>query len=232
MIGLIPARQGSVRVPNKNLRKLGNLTLVEIAVQEALKSDVFDRVVVSTDSEEIAALCSCEVVMRPSQYATSTSPDIEWIRHVFEVINPDSGFAVLRPTSPFRSAETIRRGMHQLLHSDADSIRAVQVVSERPEKMWRLKGEQLTPYVAGRKYEQQSATFETLYVQNGCLEMAHIGVLPESVGGNRIAPFFTQGIEALDINTEEDYEKARRLHMANIGRQSVNEGQDSFDRYL
>lgn len=244
--GLVPARQGSVRVPRKNLRFIdvgeGEQTLVEIAVEQAQRSGIFERVICSSESPEILGLArflGAEGVLRPTEYATPTSPDLEWVQHALlgqvvpedlrrvEVVNPPcEAFAILRPTSPFRTAQTIRRAFEQFQGGNWDSIRAVQPVSERPEKMWVMGSIQrkeggwlagsIQPYlnvlterfehhrVVGRLYEEQSAIFPDLWVQNGCLEMAWTRVLPNSISGDRVGMFLTEGLEGIDINTEED----------------------------
>jgi hypothetical protein len=82
-VALIPARQGSKRVPGKNVRLLNGHPMLAYTIAPALESGVFDAVVVSTDSEETAAIAreyGAEVpFLRPAAFATDTSPDIEWV---------------------------------------------------------------------------------------------------------------------------------------------------------
>ena len=83
VIAFVPARSGSERVPHKNVRPLAGHPLLAYAIATAKEAGVFDRVVCSTDSEEIAEIArwyGAEVpFLRPSRFATSTSPDIEWL---------------------------------------------------------------------------------------------------------------------------------------------------------
>lgn len=146
VIGLIPARAGSQRVKHKNIRPFTingqTHSLTVWAILRALESYVFEEVVVSTDDPLIMDLASqhgARVVERPSELATATSPDIEWVNHAVESVGwKGDAFSILRPTSPFRSAETIRRAWEQFQGMNVDSIRAVEPISQRPEKMWRL----------------------------------------------------------------------------------------------
>src|ERR687895_1061980 len=82
-VAFVPARSGSERVPGKNVRPLAGHPLLAYAIETALQSGVFERVVVSTDSEEIAGIArwyGAEVpFLRPPEYATATSPDAEWL---------------------------------------------------------------------------------------------------------------------------------------------------------
>ena len=84
-VGFVPARQGSKRVPGKNVRALGGHPVIAYSVAQALESGVFESVIVSTDSEDIAAVAryyGAEVpFLRPPQFAGDTSPDIEWVEY-------------------------------------------------------------------------------------------------------------------------------------------------------
>ena len=144
VVALIGARSGSERVPGKNVRRLAGHPLLAYAIETARQSGVFERIVVSTDSEEIAKVArwyGADVpFLRPDEYATATSPDIEWIAWTLPRLEERYDlFAIVRATNPFRGPDTIRRGLEQLLATpEADSIRAVERVKQHPGKMWEL----------------------------------------------------------------------------------------------
>ena len=108
----------------------------------AQQAESFDRVVVSTDSEAIADVArwyGADVpFLRPPEYATATSPDIEWIADLLGRLHERYDlFAIVRATNPFRGPDAIRRGLEQLLATpEADSVRAVELVKQHPGKMW------------------------------------------------------------------------------------------------
>src|SRR5262245_26915047 len=117
IVGLIPARAGSKRITDKNVRRLAGHPVLGYAVAAAKASGIFDSVIVSTDSECYAAIArhyGAEVpFLRPADFATSTSPDFEWIDHLLHWLR-DNGrnygcFSILRPSNPLRQADTIRR---------------------------------------------------------------------------------------------------------------------------
>src|SRR4029078_8854885 len=116
-IALIPARHGSKRVPGKNTRVLNGHPTLAYTIAPAIESGVFDAVIVSTDSEETAAIArhyGAEVpFLRPAAFASDTSPDIEWVGYTLRELGRRGrqwdAFSLLRPTSPFSTAETIRR---------------------------------------------------------------------------------------------------------------------------
>jgi CMP-N,N'-diacetyllegionaminic acid synthase len=227
-LALIPARAGSKRVPNKNIRVLGAHPLIAYTIGSALRSNLFKRVIVSTDSAEIAAIAGhygAEVpFLRPAEYAEDNSPDIEWVRHLLKAILPESPtkhFSILRPTSPFRQPETIQRACQQFEEAanEIDSLRAVELCTQHPAKMWRIEGGLLHPVLANpdtKGTPWHSTPYQALpkiYVQNASLEIAHCTVPIESgtIAGKVILPFITTGYEGFDINLPEDWIVAEHL---------------------
>src|SRR5688572_13134281 len=109
-VAFIPARLGSKRVPGKNIRALAGHPMLAYAIAPALESGVFSSVIVSTDSEEIAAVArhyGAEVpFLRPAAMASDTSPDIEWLEYTIGELSAKGRnwdcFSLLRPTSPFQ----------------------------------------------------------------------------------------------------------------------------------
>ena len=134
VVALIPARGGSQRVPGKNVLPLAGHPLLAWSIASARESGIFARVVVSTDSEEIAEVArryGADVPgLRPAELASATSPDVEWVLHAMQGRDEDA-FALLRPTSPFRTAATIRRAWARFLElgERVDSLRAVELAS-------------------------------------------------------------------------------------------------------
>jgi CMP-N-acetylneuraminic acid synthetase len=225
-IALIGARAGSERVPGKNVRLLAGHPLLAYAIETARQASVFDRVVVSTDSERIAQVArwyGADVpFLRPAEFATSTSPDIEWIAWTLPRLEERYDlFAIVRATNPFRGPDVIRRGLEQLLATpEADSIRAVELVKQHPGKMWVLDevGRLMRPLLDQSHLDVawhagQYQALPPVYVQNSALEIAWTRVV-EATGtreGRMLAPFLTEGYEGLNIDDEEDFARAEQL---------------------
>jgi CMP-N,N'-diacetyllegionaminic acid synthase len=224
VVALIPARSGSERVRDKNIRSLAGHPLLAYAVATARQSEIFDRVVCSTDSGKIAEVAQrygADVpFLRPSALATATSPDIEWIKHALDQLDEHYDlFAIVRATNPFRGPNVLRRGLQQLLETpEADSIRAVELVKQHPGKMWVLDGKTMRPLLDQSQLDVawhagQYQALPPIYVQNSALEIAWTRVVSQTGTreGRVVAPFLTQGREGFNIDEEEDWERARRL---------------------
>ncbi|MEL0112678.1 MAG: acylneuraminate cytidylyltransferase family protein [Rickettsiales bacterium] len=227
IFALIPARSGSKRVPDKNVRRLNGHPLMAYAIRSALESGIFASVIVSTDSQAYADVArhygAAVPFLRPPEFAGDTSPDIQWLRHLLGVLKdegkaPDC-FAILRPTSPFRQAETIRRAWEQFKHTAGiDSIRAVEACGQHPGKMWTINGPIMSPILPYTLdgtpwHSNQYAALPKIYVQNASLEIAWSRVVLEagSIAGDVIAPFLTEGHEGVDVNAQSDWWHAEYL---------------------
>lgn len=224
VIALIPARSGSERVRDKNVRPLAGHPLLAYAIATARQSGIFDRVVCSTDNGKIAEVAQrygAEVpFLRPSELATATSPDIAWITHAFDQLDDHYDlFAIVRATNPFRGPDVLRRGLEQLLETpEADSVRAVEPVKQHPGKMWVLEGKTMRPLLEQSHLDTawhagQYQALPPVYVQNSALEIAWTRVVSQTGTreGRVVAPFLTSGYEGFNIDDEDDWERARRL---------------------
>jgi N-acylneuraminate cytidylyltransferase len=227
-VAFIPARLGSKRVPGKNIRPLAGHPLLAYTIAPAIESGVFSSVIVSTDSEEIAAVArhyGAEVpFLRPAAFGGDTSPDIEWLEHALTELRAGGrswdAFSILRPTSPFRSAVSIRRAFERFTsQAGVDSLRAVEKCTQHPGKMWVIRGERmfpLMPFELGGGQPWHSTPYQALplvYVQNASLEIAWTRVVFErrTIAGDVIVPFVTEGYEGFDINDPYDWMVAERV---------------------
>jgi N-acylneuraminate cytidylyltransferase len=210
--------------------------MLAYTVAPALASGVFQAVIVSTDSEETAKVArhyGAEVpFLRPAPFATDTSPDIEWLEHALVELSRRGrtwdAFSLLRPTSPFRTASTIRRAWAQFVGAQGvDSLRAVEKCTQHPGKMWVVQGDRMVPLLAPgargslgdaepRHQPWHSTPYQALppvYVQNASLEIAWTRVVREqrTIAGEQLTPFFTEGHEGFDINDPTDWLVAEGL---------------------
>ena len=144
VIGLIQARFGSKRIPNKNTMPLDGHPLNAYFFVETTEFVVYERVVVSTDSPDYADIArhyGAEVpFLRPSELAADHSRDCDWIHHLSSELEKGGSsyeaFSIPRPTSPSRKSKTIRRANEAFcMDKSLDSLRAVEPCSQHPGKM-------------------------------------------------------------------------------------------------
>lgn len=224
VVALIPARSGSKRVPDKNIRPLAGHPAIAYTIAAALQSGIFQAVVVSTESEryaEIGRYYGAEVPFpRPAPMAGDVSPDIEWVEYTLKELRARGReydcFSILRPTSPFRLPSTIQRAWQEFLDEDGvDSLRAVERCKQHPGKMWVVRGRRMMPLLPLSPEEQpwhssQYASLPAVYVQNASLEIAWTRVVFESrtIAGTVVMPFLTRDHEGQDINDSFDWRLA------------------------
>ena len=243
IVALVPARSGSKRLAGKNVRMLAGHPLMAYTIAAARESGIFSQVVVSTDSSEYAAIArhyGAEApFLRPANLSGDTSPDIEWVRHALETLRANGKtfdcFSILRPTSPFRQADTIRRAWAQFLQAgEVDSIRAVEKCKQHPGKMWLIREGRLRPMLSpdvqqsifGLRqgsvpwHSSQYQALPEVYVQNASLEMAWTRVVLEygTIAGEFVVPFLTQGYEGFDVNHPYDWKLAEDIIAAGEAR--------------
>lgn len=227
VIALIPARSGSKRVPDKNIRFLAGHPLIAYTISVAIHSGIFARVLVSTDSElyaDIARHYGADVpFLRPAEYSEDLSPDIDWIEYTLKRLGEGGEgydcFSILRPTSPFRMPETILRAWSSFVgEAGVDSLRAVEKCKQHPGKMWVVRGKRMSPLLPLTPPERpwHSCQYQALpeaYVQNASLEMAWTRVVLEwrNIAGWVVMPFVTDGYEGFDVNDPHDWDLAEAL---------------------
>jgi CMP-N,N'-diacetyllegionaminic acid synthase len=226
-VALIPARAGSKRLVGKNTRPLAGHPLLAYSVTAALESGVFAAVMVSTESPETSAIArhyGAEVPFpRPLEFAADLSPDIQWVRYTLAELRSQGrsfdAFSILRPTSPFRGASTIRRAWSQFLgEKGVDSLRAVERCKQHPGKMWVIEGSRMRPLLPAAQADPpwHSMAYQALppvYIQNASLEIAWSRVPLEqgTIAGTVVAPFLTEGYEGVDLNDVRDWWYAEHL---------------------
>lgn len=222
-IALIPCRSGSKRIPNKNFKTLGIKPLWQWTYEEAVFSRLFDGIYICTDLEGARKLGWEEgVITQHPPLHRDDCRDIEWVADALQRLDakPGDEVCILRPTSPFRDSETIKRAFAQwdtLKHS-YDSMRAIRKCSEHPMKQWQYDPDshELWAWMKASHHQhlhsRPTQELADSYVQTAGLEIAHASCALEkgTIAGDRIAGFLMEGPEALDLNTPQDWDLAER----------------------
>lgn len=236
-IAIIPARGGSVRIPKKNIKPLNNIPLIEYTIKQALASDCFDRIIVSTENSEImliSTIAGAEVYHRPKPLAEDVESELV-VKDLVETLEKEKYFpdiiTMLQPTSPFRKPETIQKCIDELINNfdKFDSVITISSISQRPEWMGFLqKNDIFTPYTDTWRYKDESPynlpkakyiklvasqDLPRLYNQNGCVYTFKRDLI---INNGLIIGLKTKGIiideyEAFDLDTELEWKVAEEL---------------------
>ena len=224
VLGLIPARGGSKGVPRKNIRQLGGKPLVGYTIDAARRAARVDRILVSTEDEEIASISrslGAEVpFLRPDSLAGDETPMLPVIVHALETViaegwTPDA-LCLLQPTFPFRRAEDIDGCIDALQAQSADCVISVHrvphqfnphwVYFEQPDGSLRLAtGE---PEPIPRRQELPSA-----FHRSGAVYVSRASTIAQhgSLYGSRVIGFETPAESSCNIDTMDDWARAEAL---------------------
>lgn len=235
ILAIIPARSGSKSVKDKNIRMMNGQPMISYSIQHALQSKYINRVLVSTDSEQYAQIAreyGAEVpFLRPAEYATDTSLDIEVFEHALRFLKETEDYIPdivvhLRPTYPIRNVDDIDRMIEIMLENDdADAVRCIAPAKETPYKMWR-KGEngKILPLLSDieEAYNMPRQQLPAVYMQNACIDCIRASVISEqhSMTGKNIYGY--EMSDNYDIDTEEEFLRAEQaMNFENVNKTYV-----------
>lgn len=235
ILGVIPARGGSKSIPGKNIFPCAGYPLIYYTIQAAKNSRLISRLVISTDSEEIAEVAKKYGVeapfMRPKDLAEDHTPDLPVFQHALTWLKKKEGYEPevvvhLRPTTPLKSAADIDRGIELLsANPDADSVRSVCRPLHTPFKMYRLdEGDKFLKPLLSKVYpevfEKYPEAFNMprqllpqVWRHSGYVDVIRPRVILEknSMSGTQILPLFFEEWRDVDIDSLKELRWAESL---------------------
>lgn len=188
ILGVIPARGGSKGVPNKNRRLLNSKPLIVHTIDKAIASQVFDKIIVSTDCEDIANIArdaGADVpFIRDAELATDSALAIPVIQDAYRracryyEANFDA-VCMLQPTTPLRSGEDFQNVRDLLVNNPtSDSVISVVAVSQHPHKMVRKSEDgYMMPFLDWPVENPPRQSLPDLYTYNGAFYLTRTSVL-------------------------------------------------------
>jgi len=226
VLSIIPARGGSKGVPGKNIRPLLGKPLIVHSIESALASKFIDRVVVSTDSKDIAKIArqnSAEVpFLRPEEFAEDNTPDAPVFEHCIQWLKENENYVPdiivhLRPTGPLRTPSEIDEAIEILeSHPEADSVRSVEEAPKSPYKMWKPDGIYIKPLMEfmGIKdfHTAPRQSLPKVYQTTADIGVFYLRTLKDkkSVIGEKVLPYVLSR-PTVDIDTHFDFKVAELL---------------------
>ncbi len=228
IVAIIPARGGSKGLPNKNLLPLAGIPLMAYSIKAAQLTPSITRIIVSTDSGDIAHVAKefgAEVpFIRPAEFAQDLSTDLEVFTHALKWLAENENYhpdlvVQLRPTSPVRKTEQIEAAIERMKNNGtADSLRIVTPAPANPYKMWSITDENspMQPLInlpgIAEPYNMPRQSLPQAYWQIGYLDVfrPHVVLEQHSMSGNTILPFIVSNDFAIDIDDLESFNRAEK----------------------
>jgi CMP-N,N'-diacetyllegionaminic acid synthase len=219
---LIPARGGSKRLPDKNIRLLGGSPLIVWSINAAKNVPEICDILVSTDSEEIADISrnagATVPWLRPSELATDSASSTDVCLHALEWYENNNGkvdgLLLLQPTSPFRSRDSILRGIEIFRLNKHCSVIGVSLAESHPMWCFKIEGGNMRPFIKGDGLYMRSQDLSPAYVINGSLYLISPEELQEyrSFFKNDMVPLVIDALEeCVDIDTQSDWRLAEEV---------------------
>ncbi len=221
-IAIIPARGGSKRIPKKNIKNFCGKPLITYSIETALNSELFDEVIVSTDSEEIAKVSSdygAKVQMRPKELSDDYTGTWDVIDYVVDTYEKNSGKKVdysctIYATAPFLQEKYLKEGFEKLKNSDACrafSVTTMPFPIQRTFKVVNGRCEMFWP----ENYNKRSQDLEEAYQDAGQFYWEKRDCKSGDVFfGKDSIPIILPRHLVQDIDTPEDFIRAEYMYKA------------------
>jgi CMP-N-acetylneuraminic acid synthetase len=231
ILALITARGGSKRIPGKNLRSLGGRPLIVWSIDAAKGIPEICDILVSTDDDAIAEVARNAGALipwlRPADLASDTAKSVDVALHALDWYEKEfgavDGLLLLQPTSPFRSHETIVRGIALFRQHDRQPVVAISPADSHPMWCFRVDGMAMRPFIEGSGLHVRSQDLPPAYVVNGAFYLftpKHLRRYRSLYSDDMIPLIIERPEESLDIDTEWDWKMAEavlRLNNPGIG---------------
>ncbi|HVJ50741.1 acylneuraminate cytidylyltransferase family protein [Desulfitobacterium sp.] len=225
ILGIIPARGGSKGIPRKNIKQLGDKPLIAWTIESALKANCLDRLVLSTEDEEIAILgkeYSCEVPFkRPAELAGDNTPGIEPVLHAIDWLSEHEDYRsdyvmLLQPTSPFRTHQQILEATKIVSSKDfedCDSLVSVVIPEHPPQWMYTVNEEGYMKPLLSENLIPRRQELTTTYSLNGAIYITRTDVLikKKSFIVPRTKLYLMNSITSLDLDSLSDWQYAEYI---------------------
>jgi CMP-N-acetylneuraminic acid synthetase len=222
ILALVPARGGSKRLPGKNTRVLGGKPLIEWSIQAAQGIPEIVETLVSTDDEGIGGIArkagASVPWLRPAALATDEASSVDVALHALDdyegLHGPVDGLLLLQPTSPFRSRESVLRGLEMFRAHAFRSVVGVSQASTHPLWCFRIDGVSMKPFVERSQADLRAQVLPPAYALNGAFYLISPAELRASrsfCNKDTMPLVMDTLLEGVDIDTETDWQWAEYL---------------------
>ncbi|MFD1037192.1 cytidylyltransferase domain-containing protein [Virgibacillus byunsanensis] len=204
ILAIIPARGGSKGIPKKNIKQIAGKPLIAWTIEEALKSKYIDRLVVSTEDEEIASISKsfgAEVpFLRPDTLSKDTTPGIEPILHAIENLPGFDYVLMLQPTSPLRTVEDVDGIIEWMIEKEYQTAVSICLSDKTPSWMFQLTNDSNLESVVQEEVTVRRQESKNVYALNGALYLISSKELSE------FKSFFTNNTKGYVMPKERSFD--------------------------
>ena len=213
VLAIIPARGGSKGVFRKNIRKLAEKPLIAWTIEEAKRSKYIDRLILSSDDEEIMRIAKqwgCEVPFkRPVHLAQDDTPGINPVLHALETLSEQYEYVVLlQPTSPLRIADDIDKCIEACVQSQVSTCVSVSWASQHPFWMYEICDTgMIKPFIRRNEVINRRQDLSRVYILNGAVYVSRVDfiLLHKSFISSSTIAYIMPRVRSFDIDEEIDF---------------------------
>ena len=217
IVALIPARLGSKGIKNKNLKKIGNLNLVQRAINTAKDAKIFEKIILSSDSKKILKFAYKKNIfkhLRSKKYATNKSNISQTIIDVKKKYKLNNTYLfILEPTSPLRTIKQIKRAYSSILKKNLDSFCYFTEAMISPHRIWKIKNKKFLPIINDNKIWLPRQSFQKYYQAVGNVIVINLDKYKPKKGilFGKTGHILIDKIESIDIDTPDDLNIVRKI---------------------
>jgi len=213
---IIPARGGSKRIPKKNIKLFNNKPLIAYSIELAKESNLFSKIVVSTDDKEIAETSKkygAEVLHRPKHLADDFSSSTDVFEHAINELNKDNKFSfacMLYPTAPLLEVKYLKKGLEELKKNDVCYTflaTKFEYPIERGFEIINNRAKMLFP----EAFNKRSQELKEVYHDGGAFYWKKLSCKKNFTFDGNI-PIIAPRYLAIDIDTFEDFKMAELIY--------------------
>ena len=221
-VAIIPARGGSKRIPKKNIKDFFGQPLIAYSIQAALKSNLFDKIIVTTDDQEImdiAEYYGAQIHQRPQNLAddfTATQPVIDNVLEYLENNNERYDYyCTIYATAPLLQEKYLKEGYEKLKNSDAVNAFSVTSMPFPIKRTFKITSENRCEMFWPEHLLTRSQDLEEAYQDAGQFYWTNLDKYStETMFGKDSIPIIIPRYLVQDIDTQEDWERAEYMYQA------------------
>jgi CMP-N-acetylneuraminic acid synthetase len=217
-LAIIPARQGSKRLPGKNKLLLGGKPLICWSIEAAKESHYIDEIIISSDDKKILQIAQqngVKSLKRPKELASDSATTFDVIKHVLEHITGYDYVVLLQPTSPLRDATDIDKAIEFLIEKSADAVISVCTMEHSP--LWSNtlpEDKSMQGFLREDVINKRSQELQQYYRLNGAIYIVKIDMFLQEKSfflKENIFAYIMSQEKSVDIDTELDFKLAQLL---------------------